>query len=77
VSTAHAREHGLDGVICGHIHRSTLLHEFDGSFYANTGDWVDRVPALVDTWPGECPLLRLARGTVSVAALLPLLADAA
>ena len=35
-----AREAGLDGVVCGHIHHAALK-EIDGIIYGNDGDWVE------------------------------------
>ncbi|MBK7146892.1 MAG: UDP-2,3-diacylglucosamine diphosphatase [Xanthomonadales bacterium] len=37
---ADVRRRGLDGVVCGHIHRPEL-REIDGLVYANDGDWVE------------------------------------
>jgi UDP-2,3-diacylglucosamine pyrophosphatase LpxH len=76
VAAAQAREQGYDGVICGHIHRAKLCR-IDGTFYANTGDWVESCSALVETRAGEMQLLRWPQGAVASIALRPLLADAA
>jgi UDP-2,3-diacylglucosamine pyrophosphatase LpxH len=35
-----ARQHGVDGIICGHIHRAEL-RDIAGITYANIGDWVE------------------------------------
>ena len=50
---------GLDGVICGHIHRPlhTTLH---GVQYCNTGDWVENCTALVEDRQGKLALWQLA-----------------
>lgn len=37
-----AREAGVDGVVCGHIHKADLI-ERDGLVYCNDGDWVQPV----------------------------------
>ena len=76
VAAAQAREQGYDGVICGHIHRANLC-TIDGTFYANTGDWVESCSALVETRAGEMQLLRWPDGPVVSIGLARLLADAA
>jgi UDP-2,3-diacylglucosamine pyrophosphatase LpxH len=53
----HARAHGYDGVLCGHIHRANL-RRIDGILYCNTGDWVESCSALIETAQGELQLLR-------------------
>lgn len=62
-----AREAGLDGVICGHIHKADLL-ERDGLLYCNDGDWVESCTALVEDQAGELSLLRWWPSAASVAA---------
>ena len=42
-----ARQRGLDGVICGHIH-CAVLREVNGPVHANCGDWVDSCSAIVE-----------------------------
>ncbi len=51
-----ARERGLDGVICGHIH-SPVMREVDGIHYLNCGDWVDSCTAIVEHHDGRLELL--------------------
>lgn len=46
-----ARDGGHDGVICGHYHRPAL-RDHGGTTYANCGDWVDSLTALVETCDG-------------------------
>jgi UDP-2,3-diacylglucosamine pyrophosphatase LpxH len=55
-----ARTRGLDGVVCGHIHKAEL-RVVDGVLYCNDGDWVESLTALVEhddgtlelvDWPG-------------------------
>ena len=53
----HARAHGYDGVVCGHIHRANL-RRIDGILYCNTGDWVESCSAVIETAQGELQLLR-------------------
>lgn len=49
---AEARRRGLDGVVCGHIHKAEI-REIDGVLYCNDGDWVESLTALVETERGE------------------------
>ena len=51
-----ARQRGLDGIVCGHIHRGALF-ERDGLVYANDGDWVENLTGLVETHDGRLQLL--------------------
>lgn len=51
-----ARRRGLDGIVCGHIHRAALLQR-DGLVYANDGDWVESLSALVEEADGTLRLL--------------------
>lgn len=55
----HAEKQGLDGVICGHIHKAEL-QEVGGLVYANDGDWVESCTALVEDHKGRLELLRWA-----------------
>lgn len=58
---------GLDGIVCGHIHRPALC-ERDGLIYANDGDWVESLTALVEDPDGR---LRLLAHTSETLAELP------
>ncbi len=51
------RERGLDGMICGHVHRAEqkLIGPF---WYINDGDWVGNCTALVEGWDGALQLTR-------------------
>ncbi|MGB8327131.1 MAG: UDP-2,3-diacylglucosamine diphosphatase [Steroidobacteraceae bacterium] len=53
--THEARRRGVDGVICGHIHRAAV-HEQDGLTYCNDGDWVESCSALVEDRSGSMTL---------------------
>ncbi|WP_028456615.1 UDP-2,3-diacylglucosamine diphosphatase [Chitinilyticum litopenaei] len=53
---AEARSRGLDGVVCGHIHKAEL-REIDGILYCNDGDWVESLTALVELPSGELRIL--------------------
>jgi UDP-2,3-diacylglucosamine pyrophosphatase LpxH len=52
-----ARRRGVDGVICGHIHRAEIS-DIDGIVYCNDGDWVESCTALVEDFAGRLSLLR-------------------
>jgi UDP-2,3-diacylglucosamine pyrophosphatase LpxH len=60
-----ARERGLDGIVCGHIHKPNL-RRFDGILYANDGDWVDHQTALGETPDGQLQLLTWEKDSISV-----------
>jgi UDP-2,3-diacylglucosamine pyrophosphatase LpxH len=50
-----ARRRGLDGVVCGHIHRPEL-RLIDGIWYVNDGDWVESLSAITESFSGELEL---------------------
>ena len=56
---------GADGVICGHSHIAAL-EECDGGIYANCGDWVDSLTAVVERADGGLQLLQMQRETSRV-----------
>ncbi len=51
-----ARRRGLDGVICGHIHKAEI-RDIDGIRYCNDGDWVESLTALVELESGELRII--------------------
>lgn len=51
-----AKRQGMDGVVCGHIHRPEI-REIEGITYCNDGDWVESLSALVETHEGELRIL--------------------
>jgi len=51
-----AKRKGLDGVICGHIHKPEI-REIEGITYCNDGDWVESLSALVEDMSGELRLV--------------------
>ncbi len=53
---AEARKQGLDGVICGHIHKPEI-RDIGGITYCNDGDWVESLSALVEDASGELRLV--------------------
>lgn len=56
VMTREARRHGVDGVICGHVH-TPEMRMIDGIEYFNDGDWVESCSALVEHYDGRFELL--------------------
>ena len=56
-----AAERGVDGVVCGHIHRPELrvVETAAGrTLYANCGDWVENCTALVEHADGRLEIVR-------------------
>ena len=53
---AGAREHGVDGHICGHIHFGQV-RTIDGVVYLNDGDWVEHCTALIEDEHGAMELI--------------------
>ena len=51
-----ARRRGVHGVVCGHIHRAEL-REIEGIVYANDGDWVESLTALVEHGDGRLEIV--------------------
>lgn len=58
VATA-ARQRGVDGLVCGHIHHAEIT-VIDGITYCNDGDWVETCSALVEHPDGRLEILRWA-----------------
>lgn len=51
-----AMRRGLDGVICGHIHKAEIL-SLHGVLYCNDGDWVESCTAMVEHPDGALEIL--------------------
>ncbi len=51
-----AKKRGLDGVVCGHIHKAEL-RDIEGLVYANDGDWVESCTALAEHHDGTLEIL--------------------
>jgi UDP-2,3-diacylglucosamine pyrophosphatase LpxH len=51
-----ARQRGLDGVVCGHIHKAEI-RDIGGVLYCNDGDWVESLTALVEHDDGTLQIL--------------------
>lgn len=52
-----ARRRGLDGTICGHIHRAGIV-DIDGAMYCNDGDWVESCTTLTEDFNGRLSIWR-------------------
>ncbi|WP_237054998.1 UDP-2,3-diacylglucosamine diphosphatase [Microbulbifer sediminum] len=64
VAISETAQRGYDGVICGHIHRGTVRDDCVGDHlvtYANCGDWVDSMSAVVEQRDGTLELLHWRR----------------
>jgi UDP-2,3-diacylglucosamine pyrophosphatase LpxH len=78
---AEARRRGADGVVCGHIHKAEI-RPIDGVLYANCGDWVESLTALVEHDDGRLAIVswkdivRQAERAVAGAAVPPAELDA-
>ena len=55
-----ARELGVDGVVCGHIHHPEIELK-DGILYCNDGDWIENCSALTENEQGELSLVYWAK----------------
>jgi len=51
-----AQRRGLQGVVCGHIHHAEM-RMIDGVLYANDGDWVESLTALVEHADGRLEIV--------------------
>ncbi len=51
-----ARRRGVHGVVCGHIHHAEL-RDIGGILYANDGDWVESLTALVEHADGRLEII--------------------
>ena len=51
-----ARKRGVDGVICGHIHKAEI-RQIGPVLYCNDGDWVESCTALVEHRDGRLEII--------------------
>jgi len=56
VMVTETRRRNCDGVVCGHIHKPEL-RMIDNILYANDGDWVESISALVEHHDGRLELI--------------------
>lgn len=54
----HAAENDCNGVICGHIHTPKIYTTDEGLVYANCGDWIESLTALVENGEGNLELIQ-------------------
>jgi UDP-2,3-diacylglucosamine pyrophosphatase LpxH len=54
-----ARRRGVDGVVCGHIHKAEI-RQVGAVLYCNDGDWVESCTALVEHADGRLEILEWA-----------------
>jgi UDP-2,3-diacylglucosamine pyrophosphatase LpxH len=52
-----ARRRGVDGIVCGHIHKAEM-RMMDGVLYCNDGDWVESCSALVEHFDGRLEIVK-------------------
>lgn len=64
-----ARQRGMDGVICGHIHWPSD-RDVGGVRYLNCGDWVDTCSGIVEHLDGRIEVIRWGVGAESAEALI-------
>ena len=69
-----ARRRGVDGVVCGHIHHAEM-RMIDGVLYANDGDWVESLTALVEHVDGHLEIVDWSQGAGSTPADLPMASE--
>jgi UDP-2,3-diacylglucosamine pyrophosphatase LpxH len=68
---AEARRRGMNGVVCGHIHRAKMRMIGD-VLYCNDGDWVESCSALVEHLNGRLEIVNWHSAKVaSTSALVP------
>ena len=51
-----ARRRGVDGVVCGHIHKAEI-RQIGDILYCNDGDWVESCTALVEHFDGRLEIV--------------------
>ena len=51
-----AHRHGVDGIICGHIHHAAI-QETSGIRYVNCGDWVESCTAVAEHADGKLEII--------------------
>lgn len=64
-----ARQRGMDGVICGHIHWPSD-RDLGGVRYLNCGDWVDTCSGIVEHLDGRIEVIRWGAGAESAEAVI-------
>ena len=54
-----AEKLGLQGVVCGHIHKPELMEDVNMDYY-NSGDWIENCTAIVEDYTGKMKLVQAA-----------------
>ena len=62
VAAREALRYGVDGVVCGHIHKPAIK-VINGMLYCNDGDWVEDCTALVEYRDGNLAMVNWAETT--------------
>jgi UDP-2,3-diacylglucosamine pyrophosphatase LpxH len=68
-----ARRRGVQGVICGHIHKAEM-RDIGGVAYINDGDWVESCTAVVERHDGRFEIVRWMDFRAALDAPVPLAA---
>ncbi|QUN05463.1 UDP-2,3-diacylglucosamine diphosphatase [Shewanella yunxiaonensis] len=62
--------HGVNGVVCGHIHHPELQYR-EGRLYINTGDWVENCTAVLEHRDGRLELCHYSEVEKPLSRLVP------
>ena len=57
ILASEAKKRGMDGVVCGHIHKAEARVMDNGVRYLNCGDWVESCTALVEHMDGTLEII--------------------
>ena len=57
ILASEAKKRGMDGVVCGHIHKAEMREMDNGIQYLNCGDWVESCTALVEHADGRLEII--------------------
>lgn len=57
ILASEAKKRGMDGVVCGHIHKAEMREMDNGVQYLNCGDWVESCTALVEHADGRLEII--------------------
>ncbi|MBO9491530.1 UDP-2,3-diacylglucosamine diphosphatase [Endozoicomonas sp. G2_1] len=66
-----AKELGVDGVVCGHIHHPEIDTKASVD-YCNTGDWIENCSALIESENGQLSLLYWAKVSAQIEPVTPI-----
>ncbi len=71
-----ARRRGVDGVVCGHIHKAEI-RRIGEIIYCNDGDWVESCTALTEDDAGNLAIVEWNEAEIEIHARKPVFAHAA